>query len=118
DVLVLNDAAATGRLNFVNPVDFNGAFRTILVESSSATMSGTLSGPGGGLIKDGPGTLILSGTNTYLGGTDVVDGTLVLTNVDAVAAFTSLTVGASAALIFDPTVTTAAAVASPGSDAV
>ena len=103
--LVLNDPAATGGLKFWNAVDFNGAFRTILVESSTATMSGTLSGgPFGGLIKDGAGTLILSGTNTYGGGTDVSDGTLVLTNADAVAAGTSLAVGAGGTFIFDPTV--------------
>ena len=44
--------------------------------SGSTTVSGVI-GPGsGGLTKSGAGTLTLSGTNTYSGGTNVVGGTL------------------------------------------
>ena len=39
------------------------------------TVSGTAIGAGG-LIKDGAGTLVLNGTNTYTGGTSVTAGTL------------------------------------------
>ena len=83
-------------LEFHESGRFQRRLRTVLVESSTATMSGTLSGPAGGLIKDGPGTLILSGTNTYMGGTEVVAGTLVLADADALASGTSLSVGAGA----------------------
>jgi autotransporter-associated beta strand protein len=41
----------------------------------------------------GAGTLTLSGTNDYLGGTTVASGTLILTNNEAIADGTSLTVG-------------------------
>jgi autotransporter-associated beta strand protein len=45
------------------------------------------------LIKAGPGTLTLSGTNGYTGGTIVSGGELILTNNEAIADGTSLTVG-------------------------
>ena len=54
---------------------------------------------------DGTGTLILSGTNTYGGGTCVDEGTLIVDNNAAVADGTSLTVGAGGTFVFDPTVT-------------
>jgi autotransporter-associated beta strand protein len=43
--------------------------------AGTVRLSGVLSGPGG-LVKEGPGTLILTGTNTYSGGTWINDGTL------------------------------------------
>jgi autotransporter-associated beta strand protein len=46
---------------------------------------------------DGTGELILSGTNSYAGGTFVESGTLVLTNNEALAAGSSLTIGDASA---------------------
>jgi fibronectin-binding autotransporter adhesin len=48
-------------------------------QTSSATLSGVLSG-GGGLNKIGAGTLTLSGSNTHLGGVTLSSGTLSLGN--------------------------------------
>ena len=59
----------------------------------------------GALTKTTAGTLILSGTDTYTGGTFVNEGTLIVTNPRAIADGTSLTVGAGGTFIFDPTVT-------------
>ncbi len=52
--------------------------------------------------------MILSGTNTYTGGTFVNAGTLVATNPSAIENGTSLTVGAGASLFFAPVEATAA----------
>jgi len=72
------DSTSDGLIEFKNPINLNGAARTVTVNSSGAyaKMSGGLSN--GGLLKDGPGTLILSGKNTYTGPTAVLAGTLKL----------------------------------------
>lgn len=49
---------------------------TIDTQFNTDTLSGVISGPGR-LIKVGPGTLILTGLNTYSGGTTISAGTLV-----------------------------------------
>jgi autotransporter-associated beta strand protein len=48
--------------------------------NANTTVSGTISGPGGGLIKVGSGTLTLSGSNSYTGGTTITSGTLSISN--------------------------------------
>jgi outer membrane autotransporter protein len=53
-----------------------GTFDTL---ANTATLSGTINGPGA-LIKIGTGTLILTGDNTYSGGTTINAGTLQLGN--------------------------------------
>ena len=47
--------------------------------TGSVTFSGAIQG-GGSLLKDGPGTQVLDGSNTYTGGTVVQGGTLVVRN--------------------------------------
>ena len=67
----------------------------------SLTMSGT------------GGMLILSGSDSYTGGTFVEAGTLVATNSEALPDGSSLTIGANATSVFGPTGTAAALAASP-----
>jgi autotransporter-associated beta strand protein len=52
------------------------------------------------------GTLILSGSDSYTGGTIVEAGTLEVTTAAALPTGTSLTVGAGGAFIFDPMAST------------
>jgi len=80
---------------------------------SGGTMGGTIQGAGS-LTKVGPGTLILSGSNTYQGGTTVDAGTLTVNTSAAMPAGTSLTVAAGGTFIFDPSVSGAPVVASQG----
>ncbi len=49
----------------------------------STTVTGTIDGVGGSLVKIGTGTLTLSGTNTYSGGTDLKQGRLAVTHDSA-----------------------------------
>ena len=60
--------------------------------SDGLMISNVLSGSGS-VVQIGPGTLVLSGTNGYTGGTTVADGTLILANNEAIADGTNLTVG-------------------------
>jgi autotransporter-associated beta strand protein len=90
--LTLNDANASANVLFVNPVELAGARLGVRAEGGNAmptllapgnlvklsVMSGAIgsSVAGGGLIKTGAGTLVLSGANTYTGPTQVAAGVL------------------------------------------
>ena len=64
------------------------------------------------LVLTGSGSLLLSGTNNYSGGTTVEAGRLVLTSASALAAGSSLTVGAGA--VASENLPTISAVPEPG----
>jgi len=104
---VIENESATGRLVFTNAI-FNAdgadalglgnantaAARTLTLRGSS-TLSNTISGSildnstatGGtiGVIKEGAGRWVLSGSNSYSGGTTVSAGTLVLGHANALS---------------------------------
>jgi autotransporter-associated beta strand protein len=77
-----------------------GGPATVEVTGGSIGLFGILSGSGG-LEKAGPGTLILSGSDSYTGGTYVNSGTLIVAAGSGLPDGTSLAVGAGATLIFD-----------------
>ena len=78
--LILGSPTANEETVFLNPIDLNGAIRGVGVDDNPTTAAdfATLSGGvfNGGLIKGGPGTLVLPTVNGYAGGTTVEGGTL------------------------------------------
>ncbi len=83
NALVLGGRDSNAMIDFQNGLDFGFQQRVVRVIDGSAAvdarLSGTLTGNyGGGLIKDGTGTLELTGTNTYFGDTWVRAGTLLV----------------------------------------
>jgi autotransporter-associated beta strand protein len=73
DLTVGDYVDSIGALTFTNQVDLGGEIRRITTKSN-ATFSGVISN--GGITKDGLGALILTGTNTYAGGTTLSEGSL------------------------------------------
>ena len=93
--LILGAASANNTVTFQNPIDFNGAVRTIQVDDGSAAtdavLSGVLSSTGtGGFAKDGGGTLSLTAANTFTGGVTVNSGVLLVNNAAAIDAGNAL----------------------------
>ena len=74
---------------------------TVHVADNTADIASSIAGAAR-LLKDGAGTLVLSGSNTYSGGTTVTAGTLIATNSHSLPDGMSLTVVAGGTLIFDP----------------
>lgn len=93
--LVLQSPKANegGNVNFQNKIDLNGSTRTILQNknpgstSGKATMSGVIRNSNGtaGIIKSGPGPLILSANNTFNGPVSISQGTLSINSINTVA---------------------------------
>jgi T5SS/PEP-CTERM-associated repeat protein/autotransporter-associated beta strand protein len=83
-------------LTVSNGMVFNVA-ATLNVSSGSATVGGVISGAGG-LTKTGAGTLVLSGSNAYVGGTTVSTGTLEGSTSSLQG---SVNIGAGATLVFN-----------------
>jgi fibronectin-binding autotransporter adhesin len=79
--LKFGSTTSTTAVTFVNPIDLNGAGRTIRVDDNSnttgdyAVLSGSISGSGG-IVKTGNGLLKLTGTNNYSGTTTIGGGQL------------------------------------------
>jgi fibronectin-binding autotransporter adhesin len=73
-----------------------GSF-TLSTGSSSSTFAGSIAGDGG-LTKIGPGTLTLSGSNSFTGDTDIQAGTVVLSSSTALASDAVVTMQSGAVL--------------------
>lgn len=121
NALVLSSAYADSTLDFQNPLYLGNQQRVVRIGDGTATidarLSGLLSGGfGGGLIKEGAGTLELTGTNTYVGDTWVRTGTL-LVNGDQSAGIGTIVVDPGATFGGSGTLgglTTIAGVHNPG----
>ncbi len=99
-------ADGTGGGSVIDGASTLPSILTLSPTGGSTTFSGAILGGGTlgaiELVLNGSGAEVLSGTNTYTGGTVVNAGTLVLTNNEAVADGSSLTVGAGAAAFSAP----------------
>ena len=71
--------------------------------SGDTTISGTIGTGTGGITKNGTGTLILSGNNTYGGTTTISSGVLSLQNSQGLGGLGITTVASGAALYLDST---------------
>lgn len=83
--LALGHSTSTHKLTFTNDINLGGVSRSIVANNGAADidgkLTGTVSGTAGGvLIKEGAGTLEVTGNNTYVGGTLVNAGTLLVNN--------------------------------------
>ncbi|WP_254508661.1 autotransporter-associated beta strand repeat-containing protein [Anatilimnocola floriformis] len=97
-----------GAITYAKPFTINAGGGVIDVTTAAATktLSGVLSGVGN-LTKNGPGTLLLSGTNSYTGTTAVSAGTLQVQGGNAIAdgaGAVSVANGATLQLLSDETV--------------
>lgn len=77
DLTVGDYIDSIGALTFTSQLDLGNANRKITTKSN-ATFTGAISN--GGITKDGLGDLILTGTNTYQGGTTLSEGSLFAAN--------------------------------------
>ncbi|WP_170984648.1 autotransporter-associated beta strand repeat-containing protein, partial [Rhodoligotrophos defluvii] len=77
---------ATATFETAHDIELAGTVGTIdVTESNALTASGVISGAGK-LEKEGTGTLVLTGINTYEGGTDIRDGTVSISNGSSLGA--------------------------------
>jgi len=104
----LSDYAPGSGGNIINGNAGLASVLTVSPTGGSTTFSGTIKGGSGlgaiSLVLDGPGTLVLAGTDTYTGSTTVALGTLIATSGASLPGGTSLTIGAGGVFDFDPSV--------------
>ena len=102
--LQFGSTSANNQTNFENPIDLNGANRTINVTAGtggdSALISGLISTSSGtaGLTKTGGGTLILNTANTYNGTTTLSGGILQIGTSAALGTSNNVVFGGNASL--------------------
>ncbi|QQE12600.1 autotransporter-associated beta strand repeat-containing protein [Planctomycetota bacterium] len=71
---------ASGALGIGSDVDLSAGTELIVTGSYDTEITGIISGAGGSLTKQASNTLILTGDNTYAGGTTILAGTLQIGN--------------------------------------
>ncbi|MDI1262911.1 MAG: autotransporter domain-containing protein, partial [bacterium] len=104
DVVISNGAklAVTATTTFANGRDFRiaGASSIDVASATTTTLQGVVSNgvSAGTLVKEGAGVLLLSGTNTYTGATNVNAGTLRAGSAAAFGTSSAFTVASGATL--------------------
>ena len=99
----------TGALTFSGAIalgDEAGQTRTLTVAANNThQLSGVVASGGRGIVKAGTGTLILSGNNTYVGGTILNAGTIQLSHANGLGTTGNVTFGGGT-LLYGSGVTT------------
>jgi autotransporter-associated beta strand protein len=101
---VTNNSTSPQTINL--PLALTGGSRTINAASGEIIVGRPITENGGsyGLTKTGAGTLILTGANTYSGGTTVSQGRLVIDSSEAILSGSTIAVAVGAAVVLgDPT---------------
>ena len=92
--LIFGSPAADSETEFRNAINLGGVERTVTVNDNPArggdfaTLSGVLSN--GSIVKTGPGTLSLTGLNTYSGATTISEGAIRATSGTGLPAASNL----------------------------
>ena len=107
--LVLNNGTNPATLTVTSgthtisaPIVLDSNVKLLPAPGTQLTLSGGLSGAGYSLTVAAGGTVVLSGANSYTGGSIVAMGTLVMTNSSSIPTNMGLTIGAGGTFIFDP----------------
>ncbi len=108
NALTNQPAFNAGTDTITSPLTLVAAVSVLPASGSQLTIAGGISGPGS-LTVNALGTVVLTGLNSYAGGTNVAVGTLVVANSTAIATGTDISVGAAAAGFFNsPSLSSAA----------
>jgi autotransporter-associated beta strand protein len=100
----IGSTAGTLTLSNANAVAIGNNQTATFAGAGNTTVSGIVSGAGtSNVVKNGAGTLILSGTNTYNGATTINTGTLQIGNAGASGTLGAGAVTDNAALVFNRT---------------
>jgi autotransporter-associated beta strand protein len=96
---ITNNSASTQTINL--PLMLVGASRTVDTAAGDVILAGPIDESGGsfGLVKTGSGTLTLSGTNSYSGGTTVNDGLFVGESSEALPSGSLLSIGPGGSVV-------------------
>ena len=104
--LLVSSGSIGGAGQLTQPLTIQSAVLIGPNQGSRLVLSGDLGGDGA-IAAVGGGTVVLSGSDSYLAGTTAASGTLIIAAADAIPTDTSLSVGGDGTLIFDPTASAA-----------
>jgi len=101
--LTTNNPLSLGNITFAGPYDLDlgtgagtiAGTRTLIVEAGTLTIGGAISGGSNGLVKQGPGRLVLGGANTFTGAVTVSEGELTIAPGGNLAGNAARTVGSA-----------------------